>query len=238
MHDNLNGKITSFQYSFDQKHFFSTGVDGNLFVYSTTSMQKLIKNRSTEACDIDKFDYPEMTDILDANRLSLEQEKLMAIAQANAECVNRKKSNILEMINARRIEFDLVNERNAHLPESMRLSESNFEIDSRITEDIRREINDQMEADRIEGLVEMNRIRSKWRKIDNVLLHNVDCWAISLLGIRNNESVETFFIEKVSDNFEAIRNEFENRLNELTNGSASTQPESSEKYASFTDNDI
>lgn len=154
----------------------------------------------------------------------------MAIAQANAERVNRKKSEILEMINSLRMEFELVNERNSRLPDAMQLNEADFEIDSRITEDIRVEINRQMEADRIEHLVEMNKIRSQWTKIDNVLLNNVECWAISVLGITNNESVETFFIERISDNFQAVQNEFENRTDALKNGSASTQPASSEQY--------
>lgn len=154
----------------------------------------------------------------------------MAIAQANAERVNRKKSETLEMINSLRMEFELVNERNSRLPVAMQLNEADFEIDSRITEDIRAEIDRQTEADRIEHLVEMNKIRSQWTKIDRVLLNNVECWAISLLAIANDESVETFFIERISDNFQAVQNEFENRTDELKNGSDSTQPASSEQY--------
>lgn len=225
MHDNKNGKITSLRFSCDETQFFSAGVDGNLFVYTTKSMVKYV--RPAKASDID---YPETEDICDANRLSLEQEKLLAIAKANAERANRKKSQILEMINALRMEFELVNERNSRLPESMRLGEKDFEIDSRITDDIQAEIDRQMKKDHIEHHIEMNKIRSQWSKIDWVLLNNVECWAISLLGVRTKDSVETFFIEKFSDNFEAVRNEFENRTSELKNGSASTQPESSEQY--------
>lgn len=153
----------------------------------------------------------------------------MAIARANAERVNRKKSETLEMINALRIEFELVSERNSRLPESMRLGEKDFEIDSRITNDIRAEIDRQTKLDRLEHLDQMNRIRSQWSKIDTVLLNNVECWAISLLGIRNNGTVETVFIEKISDHFETVRYEFESTMSELKNGPASTQLESSEQ---------
>lgn len=224
MHNIQNGKITSLRFSCDEKQFFSAGVDGNLFVYATKSMVECV--RAAIASDID---YPETEDICDGH-ISLEQEKLLAIAKANAERVNRKKSQILEMINALRMEFELINERNSRLPESMRLSEKDFEIDSRITDDIQAEIHRQMEKEHFEHLIEMNKIRSQWSKIDSVLLNNVECWAISLVGVRTKDSVETFFIEKFSDNFEAVRNEFENRTSELKNGSASTQPESSEQY--------
>lgn len=230
MHDNQNGKITSLQFSLDQKQFFSTGVDGNLFVYSWKSLQPCL--RPANAPNIDALNYPETDDICDTNRLSLEQEKTMAVAQANAERANRKKSDILEMINSLRIEFEVVNERNLRLPQSMQLSETDFEIDSRITDDIQAEIEHHMEADRVEHTAEMNKIRLQWSKIDTVLLNNVNCWAISLIGIRNNDSVETFFIEKISDHFEAVRLEFENRVDGLKNESVSTQPKSSEQYAS------
>lgn len=228
MHDSQNGKITSLRFNCDRTRFYSAGVDGNLFVYSTTLTMDC--EQPELATDDSTSDYPEIEDIRDTDRLSLEQEKSLAIAKANAERVNRKKSEILETINALRIEFELIIERNSRLPEAMRLSETDFEIDSRITDDIRAEIDRQMEKDRVEHLIEMNKIRSQWSKIDAVLLRNVECWAISLLGIRNNESVETFLIEKLSDNFMAARDEFENRANNLENESASTQPESSEQY--------
>lgn len=230
MHDHLNGKITSLQFSFDQKQLFSAGVDGNLFLYSTTSMYKYLRQPAITS-NSDAFDYPEAEDIRDVNRLSLEQEKLMIIAQSNAERVDRKKSEILELINHLRIEFDLVNERNSRLPESMRLSETDFEIDPRITDDIQAEILRQTEADRMENLIEMNKICSQWSKVDKMLLHNVECWAISLLGVRYNGSVETFWIEKFSDNFRAVQSEFENRAIELKSVSDSVLPDSSaEQY--------
>lgn len=230
MHDKLNGKIKSLQFSFDQKKFFSAGVDGNLFLYSTASMHKYLQQPASTSKS-DAFDYPEAEDICDANRQSLEQEKLMIIAQANAERVDRKKSEILELINHLRIEFDLVNERNSRLPESMRLNETDFDIDSRITDDIQAEIERQTEADRMENLIEMNKICLQWSKVDKMLLHNVDCWAISLLGIRYSGSVETFWIEKFSDNFRAVQSEFENRAIESKNVSDSVPPDSSaEQY--------
>lgn len=188
--------------------------------------------RPTKAPNIDASNYPETEDICDANRLSLEQEKSMAVAQVNAARANRKKSDILEKINSLRIEFEMLNERNSSLPVSMQLSEKDFEIDSRITNDIQAEIERDIEADRIEYFAEMNKIRLQWSRIDTVLLNNVDCWAISLIGIRNNDSVETFFIERISDHFEAVRVEFENRVDELKDGSVSTQSESGGKYAS------
>lgn len=231
MHDNQNGKITSLQFSFDQKQFFSSGIDGNLFVYSAMQpMQPCL--RPAKGPNIVAQNYLGTEDICDTHSLSLEQEKSMAVAQANAERANRKKSNILEMINSLRIEFEVVNERNSRLPESMQLSKKDFEIDSRITHDIQTEIERHMEADRVEHYTEMNKIRLQWSKIDTVLLKNVDFWAISLIAIRSNDSVETFFIEKNSDHFEAVHREFEDRSVELKDGSVSTQPESSEQYAS------
>lgn len=185
MHDHLNGEITSLQFSFDQKQFFSTGADGNLFVYSAESMQQECQQRPPNAANDNAFNYPEkMQDICDANRLSLEQEKLMAISRAQAERVNRKKSKILETINCLRAELEMVNERNSRLPASMQLSEKDFEIDSRISDDIRADIERKSEADRIEHQIEMDKIHSQWQKIDKVLLNNVECWAISLLGIK------------------------------------------------------
>lgn len=187
--------------------------------------------RTAEAPNIDAQNYFETEDICDTHRLSLEQEKSVAVAQVNAKRANKKKSDILEMINSLRIEFEVVNERNSRLPESMQLSKKDFEIDSRITDDIQAEIERHIEADRVEHFTEMNKIRLQWSKIDTVLLNNVDCWAISLIAVRSNDSVETFFIEKISDHFEAVRREFEDRMDEQKVGSVSTQPESSEQYA-------
>lgn len=228
MHESENGLITSLALNSMQSKFFSAGTDGNLFVYKLLSKNSKQVN-PFDAADVAPNDYKEIEDICDPNCLSLEQEKLKMIALANAERVNQDKSNILEKINLLRMEFELAYERNSRLPEQLRLSGEQFEIDPRITEDIQNAIARDMERDRIEYQTEMDRIQSKWRQVNAVLMDNVECWAISLFAIRTDESVEMFFIEKNSDHFAIVYDEFEKRRTELENLSSSTQPESAER---------
>lgn len=186
MHDNINGQVTSLGVSFDNKYLFSTGSDGNIFVYKCNLKQSVAEyhNDQMQKIDWSLLAIPQITDIFDSNSLSLEQEKQKAVANEKSLKVNTRKAEILEIIGQLKNEFDQIKKRNYRLPESMQLTSTALEIDQRITEDLQHEFDQQMEMVRKEQSAEIKKIQLFKSKIDEVLLSNIECWPISLLGIR------------------------------------------------------
>lgn len=103
MHDNSRGTITNLSFSFDKKYLFSVGTDGNLFSYKWNS-KVLEKYPKTPT----KFEsLVTVPDIMDAEFLSLEQQKFKDDLDRRLQIAEEKKKRVLDILDEYRTEFKI-----------------------------------------------------------------------------------------------------------------------------------
>lgn len=116
--------------------------------------------------------------------LSLEQQKQLEAEQIRKMCVQKRKTEILEIIAKLKNEFIEIKHRNSQLPEQFRLDETAFEIDKRITEDLEQKTQQKFHSIQIELQRKIDRIRHQAERMEHLYLDNLEHWPVILTGFR------------------------------------------------------
>lgn len=181
LHNNLYGRITSIGVSFDKRYLISIGLDGNIFTFKLnpsicTNNEKQLPNEFIKPCQV--------ADILDANHLSLEEQKKQSYRDERIHLVNKKKSQMLEVLAMLKEDFAGIKNRNDLLPESERLSAAELELDERITRDMANDFAREMDLMRCKMAFDVEKSKLLKNKVENFMTRNLECWPIAVRGIR------------------------------------------------------
>lgn len=181
MHYNLSGKVTGLAFSYDFQYLFSVGTDGNLFAYKWHSDEApvaALKRKTTE----DELTLTE--DIDDPTFLSLEQQKIKQENDRKAKLLNDRKNEILNTVAEYRKQFEAILARNQALPESQRIPMECFDLDERITADLKRELQAEMDLVKRKTAFDVEKARLSGEKLRKFFLEEMESMPIEVLGVR------------------------------------------------------
>ncbi|XP_037601374.1 cilia- and flagella-associated protein 44 isoform X2 [Cebus imitator] len=140
MHDNNYGCIKSIASSFDDRFLVTTGGDGNIFVFNIFSefmLRKDIKAKvPSPRFGIETEPIPE--DIEDPKAYSIENARRKREHDKLMKEVEEIKARKREQIKALRNEFCKLLKMNEELPKHMQFKRTDFDVDSRIRDEINR----------------------------------------------------------------------------------------------------
>ncbi|XP_074260450.1 cilia- and flagella-associated protein 44 isoform X3 [Saimiri boliviensis] len=140
MHDNNYGCIKSIASSFDDRFLVTTGGDGNIFVFNIFSefmLRKGIKAKvPSPRFGIETEPIPE--DIEDPKAYSIENARRKREHDKLMKEVEEIKARKREQIKALRNEFCKLLKMNEELPKHMQFKRTDFDVDSRIRDEINR----------------------------------------------------------------------------------------------------
>lgn len=183
-HDKYKGRITALKFIPHQSNLFSTGADGNIFLFKWNMKLPALPTQKQYSIESDLNQLPNVSDIVDREHLTLEQEKEKKLLNERKDIANTKKTKMLEIIGSLKIEFNAVKERNRKLPKDLQLTPADFELDGRITEHLQDEFNRNMQLVRRKLAYDVEKIKLIKSKVENYLVDNLKDWPIHLLGVR------------------------------------------------------
>ncbi|XP_014776510.1 cilia- and flagella-associated protein 44, partial [Octopus bimaculoides] len=137
IHDSDYGYLTGLVVNFQDNYLISSGADGNIFIFSYMSLDKIEEKIAAaepyiflakEKLYVDDLEDPTAYSIEDAKQKA-EYDRIMAEA-------NQKKEEVHQHIALLRRDYKHLIEQNACLPENLRLSPKEFEIDTTIKEEV------------------------------------------------------------------------------------------------------
>ncbi|XP_058463045.1 cilia- and flagella-associated protein 44 isoform X2 [Malaya genurostris] len=209
MHYNLGGKVTGLAFSYDYRFLFSVGTDGNLFAYKWNADVIPIEPEKTKPL---KIDEPCVDDILDAEYLSLEEQKLKQESDRKAKVLNDKKNEILANVATYKKQFEALLARNEALPESQKIPMEAFSLDDRITEDLERELQAEMDLVRRKTAFDVEKARLTGEKLRNFFLDELESIPAEIKAVNVTASVKSFRINKLNDEFHQTVADLEQRI--------------------------
>lgn len=181
LHNSSYGSITAMSQSYDGEHLFSVGLDGNIFSYKLKlpyfgDIYETMPMQFKKPLDTD--------DIHDVNFLSLEQKKQKDYKDERTRFVDEKKSQMLEVLAILKLDFAAIKTRNEALPPTQQLSNEELELDERITHDLQKDFERQMNSVRGRMAFDVEKSKLLKNKVENFLTNNLECWPIEVIGIR------------------------------------------------------
>lgn len=125
-----------------------------------------------------------VVDIMAASHLSLEEQKKQSHRDERIHLINKKKSQMLEVLAMLKDDFASIKSRNDALPESQRLCAENLELDRRITEDMEKDFARAMDLMRSKMAFDVEKSRLLMDKVETCMTSNLECWPVAVRGIR------------------------------------------------------
>ncbi|XP_055624931.1 cilia- and flagella-associated protein 44 isoform X2 [Toxorhynchites rutilus septentrionalis] len=211
MHNNLDGKVTGMTFSYDQRYLFSVGTDGNLFSYKWFDDAVLPTPAKTSPLE---KEVTCVDDIDDPTSLSLEQQKIKQENDRKAKLANDRKNEVINKVAEYRKQFEEILKKNEALPESQRIPMDDFILDERITADLKQQLEAEMDLVRRKTAFDVERARLTGEKLKKFFLDELESIPIEVLGIRVPNSVKSFRIGKLNDEFYQTVVDLEERMEE------------------------
>uniref|UniRef100_A0A182N7M8 Cilia- and flagella-associated protein 44 n=1 Tax=Anopheles dirus TaxID=7168 RepID=A0A182N7M8_9DIPT len=198
MHDNRTGRITGLAFSHDYAYIFSVGSDGNLFSYRwygggepfQAVLPKAMEKAVKRVFDIDERDYP-----------SLEEQKAKQERDRLAKIVSDRKEGVLRTVAGHRKRFEALLVRNRALPEAYRIPVTDFVLDERIMDDLRGQLESAMGLVHRRMAFDVEKVRIAAGKLQRFFLDPLESYPIEVLAVRSGQSVKSFRIEKLDDDY-------------------------------------
>ncbi|XP_053674678.1 cilia- and flagella-associated protein 44 [Anopheles nili] len=214
MHDNRTGRIMGLTFSHDYSYIFSVGADGNLFAYrwygegdhfqimTPQALEKSVKR----VFDIDEASYP-----------SLEEQKARQESDRLAKIVSDRKEGVLRTVSSYRKRFEALLERNRALPEAFRIPVTDFVLDERIMSDLREQLEAEMGLVHRKMAFDVEKVRIAASKLQKFFLNPLESFPIEVLAVRSKQSVKSFRIEKLDDDYFETLKQVEKLVEEEAN---------------------
>ncbi|KAM7351532.1 cilia- and flagella-associated protein 44 isoform 2-T2 [Cochliomyia hominivorax] len=210
MHDPLNGNIPCLILNHNGSYLFTIGHDSNVFVYEWFGPQVTVEAPKTvllmpkkviPAEDINDPDYP-----------SLEQEKIYAEIKRQEEAAAAHDRKILADIAILQKKFDDLLRENEVMHEDLRISHRDLLLDERITNQIKGELQAELDDVREDLAYDLEVAQVGKQKLFDYFFKKLDHIPIKISGIGENLELYTFRVERLDENFEAIKADIEERL--------------------------
>lgn len=213
MHDNENGEITSIVFSFDKKFLFTCGCDGNLFQYEVRIEGEevgIVTCKSWIPIEgiIDD-------DVADEDLISSEEEKRKTNDDQRQTICDANKRKVLNVLEECRKRFQRIWDKNESLAEWQRMNEDAFELDRRITEDLKETMDRKTKTAQREMEYDVERARLGVKKMKAYFIDSLDSIPIQVLAIRSNGSVQSLRVRKLGDEFHRSREELQRRMTQF-----------------------
>ncbi|XP_013116263.2 cilia- and flagella-associated protein 44 [Stomoxys calcitrans] len=211
MHNPLNGTIPSLILSHDGSFIISIGFDGNVFVYNWFGPIIEIEKRTLPVIT------PKITpteDIFDAAHPSLEQEKIYAEIKRQEMAAAAHDRKVLEDISALQLKFNDLLEQNMNVEEDLRIGHRDLLMDERITKQIQDELQSELDDVREDLAYDLEVAQVGKKKLYDYFIKKLDHIPIKIsnVGCSTHDVLYSFRLERLDDNFEAIKADIEERL--------------------------
>lgn len=184
MHDSLNGTINHIIQSPDGQYIFTVGNDSNIFSYKNNIPgSKIISTRtSTPASSTGSFRIVE--DIVDPDSLTLEQKKIKDNLDKINQIADFNKEKMKKVIADYKVEYLDIVRRNNLLKPSMQLDLKTVNLDDRITADIQKKLDQEMELVERKKAYEVEKCKLLTKKIKDFYISPLQELPIELHGIK------------------------------------------------------
>ncbi|XP_031617014.1 uncharacterized protein LOC116336928 isoform X2 [Contarinia nasturtii] len=157
------------------------------------------------------------------NCLSLEEQKRVELENQRKTQYQERKTEILEIIAKLKNDFAIIKYRNNELSDTFQMSPSAFEIDKRITEDLKWRTQLKFKVIQKELQMKIDKIREHAERMEHIYLDNLEHWPIKISGFRSRKMLETFLIYEINDEFQALKIQFDDRGSLTTDSSESNE---------------
>lgn len=184
MHDNMNGKINHIIYSLDSQFIFTVGNDSNIFSYKNNIPGRKIDStkKSTPLTSMESFRIVE--DISDPDSLTLEEQKIKFNSDQINQIADSNKEKMKKIVSDYKTEFLDIVRRNNLLKTSMQLDLRTVNLDDRITADIQKRLDQEMELVERRKAYEVEKCKILTKKIKDFYISPLEGLPIELYGIR------------------------------------------------------
>lgn len=207
MHNNLEGVIPTIFKSYDGKSLFSIGQDGSIFVYKWNgpSGAKITKAIPfTIPKTVSDIDFPEFR--------SLEQQKIKEEEDRQERIALGQKEQILTELAKLQVRFNEILDLNAGLPESQNFSETDLELDPRITKAIVDAEETQLDLVHKKFAFEVEKAKLGREKVMKYFIDPVQNWPMEICGLRSKLTVKCFRVQKLNEDFEEMKENIDERI--------------------------
>ena len=205
MHDNHTGHINQLTTSYDKKHVFSIGQDGNFFVYDfnsdlpTPQTSPQVKQQATKPYDIEPG--KEIEDIDNPEHYSIEEAKQKAEHDRMLRLAEEKKMAVRRQVAKLRRQFRNVKAKNNDLPKHLMLGKDKLELDPHLREEMRVQTERRIELLRKEMEWESEKHFVALRKLEARFKDVIQFDRVVVKAMRMQREVATFKTAHPSDNF-------------------------------------
>ncbi|XP_071957578.1 cilia- and flagella-associated protein 44-like isoform X2 [Antedon mediterranea] len=209
VHDNNYGEVTSVATSMDDRYIFTTGTDGNFFVYRLMTQEQIEEAKAIAKAKIPsarKEDIErKVDDIENKDHYSIEVEKQKAEHDRMMKLAEEKKMNVRRTIARLRRQFKKLLESNADLPEHLQLERMEFEMDPEIKKDMERQTAQRIELVRKELAWESDKHQIALDKLKKRFKNELECERITVISIQSSHEVSTFRTSELSEDFYQLK---------------------------------
>lgn len=173
--------ILAMNFSYDKKILFTGGSDGNLFSYKwNDSLASVTAPKRVAAEKVVKV----VEDITDICYLSLEEEKQKADHDRRMEIALNRRKEVLKVIANCKEQFEGMIKRNKALPESQIIPYEQLELDERITANLQKRFDEEMDLVKRKKEFDVEKARLGGEKLLEYFLEPLDSFPIKVLGIK------------------------------------------------------
>lgn len=184
MHDNMNGIINHIVHTPDSKFIFTVGNDSNIFSYKNNIPGSKIISTKQSAKFISMESYNIVEDITDPESLTLEEQKIKNNLDKINQIADSNKEKMKKIISDYKIEFLDIVRRNNLLKPSMQLDMKTINLDDRITADIQKRLDQEMELVERRKAYEVEKCKILTKKIKDFYISPLEELPIELYGIK------------------------------------------------------
>lgn len=214
VHDWDYGRVTNLVVSYDNNLLLSTGADANIFVFTYMSQEKVLEKISEAKMMLpSKKEKPSVDDIEDPNAYSIEDAKQKAEYDKMLAIAQQKKEDVRIQIALLRRDFKHLLDQNELLPEYLRFSQKDFEIDSEIKVQLQRQLEEKVEEaqKKVAWVSEKHSIGLE--KIRCFYKDCIEYERLVLYAFLSKHSVSSIRLAKLPDNFYKTKQDLEKAKN-------------------------
>ncbi|XP_077985504.1 cilia- and flagella-associated protein 44-like isoform X2 [Glandiceps talaboti] len=218
IHDNQYGEITSLATSYDNQFVFSTGADGNFFVFDLMSEDKIEEAKKIARAKIPSarkgLDEEKRVDDIDNKEFySIEMEKQKAEHDKMMREADDKKLGVKRTIAQLRRQFKKLLEKNKELPEHLQLDRKEFEMDPEIKAELEKHKQDKIELVKRELAWESEKLQIALDKLKNRFRDELETDRIVVVAVNTSHTVASLRCASLSEEFFKLKMEMETRKN-------------------------
>lgn len=190
MHDNVNGFIPRMCFSHDEKIFFSCGYDGNIFSY-IFNPENADYITPIKIIEPQPENYVTVEDVNDYSTLSLEEEIVKKELDRQERVANANKNAVLNQLAELKESFERLLVRNSKMLPTQIIPREDLEIDSRITEDLQKMIDAEMELEKRKLAYQVEKSEIAMKKLMRYFTDPLDVFPLAITGIEKKVAVRT-----------------------------------------------